>query len=135
MEKIENSFKELLTSLQAAKLYGAAHPITKNSVEKAYLSLRDALADKAELVVGIIGEELAFEKEIFFDLSKFLRQMILYLKDRGIERIAFNRALELDELYKFIEFLTLPREEIKGDPQEFLKLSGVRNISTGKVKA
>jgi putative nucleotidyltransferase with HDIG domain len=135
MEKIENSFKELLTSLQTAKLYGAAHPITKNSVEKAYLSLKDTLADKAELVVGIIGEELAFEKEIFFDLSRFLRQMIIYLKDRGIERIAFNRALELDELYKFIEFLTLSKEEIKGDPQEFLKLSGVKNIFIGKVKA
>ena len=135
MEKIESSFKELLASLQTAKLYGPTHPITKTSVEKAYLSLKDVLAEKAELVLGIVGEELAFEKEIFFDLSKFLRQMIIYLKDRGIERIAFNRALELDELYKFIEFLTLPKEEIKGDPQEFLKLSGVMNISIGKVKA
>ncbi len=135
MEKIENSFKELLASLQTAKLYGPAHPITRTSVEKAYFNLRNVLADKAELVIGIIGEELAFEKEIFFDLSKFLKQPILYLRDRGIERIAFNRGLGLDELYKFIEFLTLPKEEIKGDPQEFLKLSGVRNISIGKVKA
>jgi putative nucleotidyltransferase with HDIG domain len=135
MEKIENSFKELLASLQTAKLYGPTHPITKTSVEKAYLSLRDVLAEKAELVLGIIGDELAFEKEIFFDLSKFLRQMILYLKDRGIERIAFNRGLELEELYKFIEFLTLSKEETKGDPQELLKASGVRNIFIGKVKA
>jgi len=133
--KIEDSFKDLLASLQTAKLYGPDHPITRKSVEKAYLSLQEALTDKGELVIGIIGEELAFEKEIFFDLSKFLRQTILYLKDRGIERIAFNRALELDELNKFIEFLTLPKEAIKDDPAEFLKLTGVRNIAIGKVKA
>ncbi len=134
MEKIENSLKDLLTSLQTAKLYGARHPITEKSIEKAYSSLRDILSDRAELVIGIIGEELAFEKEIFFDLSNLLKQMVIHLKDRGIERIAFNRALELSELNKFIEFLTLPKEELKGELGESLKLAGVNNILIGKVK-
>ena len=92
-QKIEKAFKDLLTSLQTAKLYGPEHPITKDSIEKVYLSLQDVLAEREELVIGIIGEELAFEKEIFFDLSKLLKQMILYLKDRGIERISFNREI------------------------------------------
>ena len=133
-EKIENSFKELLTSLQTARLYGAGHPITKEAVGKAYLSLREILAERGELVIGIIGEELAFEKEIFFDLSKFLKEMIMHLKDRGVERIAFSRSLDLDELNKLIEFLTLPKEEIKGDASQIFLLSGVKNISIGKVK-
>jgi len=135
IEKIEESFKDLLASLQTAKLYGPGHSITKKSVEKAYLSLQDVLAVKGELVIGIIGEELVFEKEIFFDLSKFLKQMILYLKDRGVERIAISRALEQEELNKFIEFLTLPKEAMKGEPSESLRLAGVRNISIGKVRA
>ncbi|MFA4989656.1 MAG: HD domain-containing phosphohydrolase [Candidatus Omnitrophota bacterium] len=133
-EKIERSFKDLLTSLQTAKLYGLGHPITKKSIEKAYLSLQDVLADREELVVGIIGEELAFEKEIFFDLSKVLKQMIVYLKDRGIERISFSRDLEKEELYKFIGFLTRPKEEAKERPADFLALAGIRNITIGKVK-
>ncbi|MFA5149388.1 MAG: hypothetical protein WC433_00540, partial [Candidatus Omnitrophota bacterium] len=127
-EKIEKAFKDLLTSLQTAKLYGAEHPITKNSIEKAYLSLQDVLADREELVVGIIGEELAFEKEIFFDLSKVLKQMIVYLKDREIERISFGRDLEKEELYKFIGFLTRPKEETKGRSADLLALAGIRNI-------
>ena len=65
-QKIEKAFKDLLTSLQTAKLYGPEHPITKDSIEKVYLSLQDVLAEREELVIGIIGEELAFEKEIFF---------------------------------------------------------------------
>ncbi|MFH0855399.1 MAG: HD domain-containing phosphohydrolase [Candidatus Omnitrophota bacterium] len=133
-DNIGDCFKDFLTCLQMAKLYGASHPIVLKSAEKAYLSLQDVLADRPELVIGIIGEELAFEKEIFFDLSKFLNQMVVYLKGRGIERIAFSRGLGLGELNKFIEFLALSKEEIKGDPQESLALSGVRNISVGKVK-
>lgn len=132
--KIENSFRDLLASLQTAKLYGAAHPIAKKAIEKAYLSLQEALSERKELVVGIIGEELAFEKEIFFDLSKLLKQMIIYLKARGVERISFDRSLEKEELNKFIEFLVIPKEEIKGDPSELLFLAGVRNITVGKVK-
>lgn len=133
-EKIENSFRDFLTCLQTAKLYGANHPITLKSAEKAYSSLQDVLAEREGLVLGIIGEEIAFEKEIFFELSKFLNQMTKYLKDRGIERIEFRRGLELKELNKFIEFLTLPKEEIKGDPQDSWVLSGGRNISVGKIK-
>ncbi len=135
IEQIENSFRDLLTCLQTAKLYGASHPITKKSVEKAYLSLQDILIQKRELVIGIIGDELAFEKEIFFDLSKLLKQMIAYLKARGVERISFNYALEIEELSKFIAFLVMPKEEVKGDPAEFLSLMGVKNIAIGKVKA
>jgi len=135
IEKIETSLKDLLTSLQTAKLYGARHPITEKSIAKAYSSLRDVFTEKAELVIGIIGEELVFEKEVFFDLSNFLKQMVTHLKERGIERIAFNRALELSELSKFIEFLTLPKDELKGEPGELLKVTGVNNISIGKVKA
>ncbi|MDD2679736.1 MAG: HD domain-containing protein [Candidatus Omnitrophica bacterium] len=134
-QKIEQTFKDLLSSLQTAKLYGIGHPITKNAIDKAYLSLQDVLAEREELVVGIIGEELAFEKEIFFDLSRLLKQMVIYLKDREIERISFNRALENEELHKFINFLTLPKEEIRGGPAEFLLLAGVRNIAIGKVKS
>ncbi|MFA5096308.1 MAG: HD domain-containing phosphohydrolase [Candidatus Omnitrophota bacterium] len=133
IDRIENSFRELLTCLQTAKLYGPLHPITRKSIEKAHLALQEVLAEKGELVIGIIGEELAFEKEIFFDLSKFLKPMIVYLKERGAERIAFKSGVTPEDLGKFIEFLTLSKEEVKGDPAQLLKLSGVENISIGKV--
>jgi len=133
-EKIESSFKEFMTAYQAARLYGAGHALAKKAVEKAYLSLQDVLAERGELVIGIIGEELAFDKEIFFDLSNFLKPFIIELKNRGIERIAFSRALNSEELNKFVEFLVIPKEELKGDPANYLSLSGVKNISISKVK-
>jgi putative nucleotidyltransferase with HDIG domain len=132
--KIENFIRDLLASLQTAKLYDTSHPIFRKSVEKAFASLEEALEGNEELAIGIVGEELAFEKEIFFDLSKFVKQAILYLKSRGIERMVFYLGVEQDELAQFIAFLAAPKDEAQGDPQELLSLRGVRNIAVGKVR-
>jgi len=134
IEKINSFIKDFFNALQTVKLYGLGHPISVKATEKAFFDLQDIFTQREELVIGIIGEELAFEKEILFDLSKLLRPMILYLKSRGIERIAFNRSLRVGELVKFIEFLAVLKEEIKGELEDSLSESGIENISIGKVK-
>ncbi|MDD3345445.1 MAG: hypothetical protein PHO34_03300, partial [Candidatus Omnitrophica bacterium] len=100
MTKVEVSFKELLTCLQTAKMYGTSHPMFQKSLDKAYEAFEDAFSELNEIVIGIVGDELACGKEIFFDLGKLLRPAIIYLKERNIERLAFSRALSKDELGK-----------------------------------
>lgn len=131
---IETAFKDLLNCLQALKMYGQAHPMFTRSLDSAYEALEDVLSIRPELVIGIVGEELAFEKEILFDLGKFLRPSILYLKERNIERIAFLAGLSKEELGIFINFIARPKEELKGDLQEMLSVSGVEHIKVGKLK-
>jgi len=131
---VELAFKSLLTCLQAYKMYGLAHPMFIKSLDNACAAFTEVLAERREMVIGIVGEELAFEKEIFFDLGKFLRPAILYLKERNIERIAFLRGLSRDELRVFIEFIARPKEDFKGDIQELLKLAGIEQINLGKLK-
>ncbi|MBM3249940.1 MAG: HD domain-containing protein [Candidatus Omnitrophica bacterium] len=133
-EKIESAFRDLISALQVARLYPDWHPQFKKSVEKAYSSIREVLEEKKELVIGIVGEELAFEKEIFFDLSRNVRPAILYLKQRGIERIEILREFNQEELSEFISFLVAPKEELKKEAQEELALRGVKNISAGKIR-
>jgi putative nucleotidyltransferase with HDIG domain len=134
LAKIEVAFKELLTCLQTAKMYGRAHPMFQKSLEKAYAAFKEVLNDRAEIVIGIVGDELAFEKEIFFDLGKLLRPAILYLKERNIERLAFYRPLSQEELGKFVGLVSGPKEDFKADPQQLLALAGIENISIGKLK-
>jgi putative nucleotidyltransferase with HDIG domain len=135
LEKIENSFRDLISAIQIARLYSDWHPQFKRAIDKAYLSLKEVLKERQELVIGIIGEELAYQKEIFFELSKTTRPMILYLKARGIERIEFLQGLENEELNKFISFLITPKEEIKTDAQDYLSFLGIKNIVVGKIKS
>ena len=134
LAKIQTAFQELLTCLQTAKLYGTVHPMFQKSLDKAYAVFEDVLIDRQEMVIGIVGDELAFEKEIFFDLGRLLKPAILYLKERNIERLAFFRGLSREELGKFVGFIAGPKEEFKADPQQVLVLGGVRNISIGKLK-
>jgi putative nucleotidyltransferase with HDIG domain len=136
---IERVLKDLIVSLQAYRLYAREHALFKNALAKAYESLSSVLEEKAEFVVGIIGEELVCEKEIFFQLSSMAQPLVAALKARGIERIAFSRAVKKEELEKFIAFLSGPKEALpKGAPpkdaEEQLTLLGIRNIQAGKIK-
>jgi len=134
LEKIENCFRELIFCLQTTRLYPNWHPEFKKSIDKAYLSLDVILKDRETLVIGLIGEELAFEKEIFFELSKTARPAIVYLKDRGVEKIEFFRGLKKEELSQLITILTTPKEELQHEPEEELFLRGVKHIAVGKIK-
>jgi len=134
LTKIEIAFKELLTCLQSVKMYGQAHPMFQKSLDKAYAALEEAFEERQEIVIGIIGDELAWEKEIFFDLGKLLKQAILYLKERNIQRLLFRRGLSKDELGKFIGIINGPKEDFKTDPQQLLVFAGIKNINIGKLK-
>jgi putative nucleotidyltransferase with HDIG domain len=134
-ERIENALRGVISALQIAKLYGSQHLKSGKFLDKAFDALAQALEEKEELVFGIIGEELAYEKEILFELSKALKPSILYLKSRGVERIAFHRGLSRDELAGLISLLTAAKDEVKKSPQEYLRGLGVKNISVGKIMA
>jgi len=134
LANIEKAFKELLTCLQTAKMYGVVHPMFQKSLDRAYAAFEVVLAERQEMVIGIVGDELAFEKEILFDLGKLLRSAVLYLKERNIERLAFYRGLSKDELGKFVGLLAGPKEDFKTDPQLLVAHNGIKNISIGKLK-
>jgi len=131
--RIEDAFKELIFTLQMAKLYGSDHVKFDASVDKAYAQLENTLDNRNELIIGIVGEELAFEKEIFFELSNAIKPIIIYLKARGIEKITFFSGLQREELKKFIVFLAGPKEAVIREPQEYMDSLGVKNIRVGKI--
>jgi putative nucleotidyltransferase with HDIG domain len=131
LEKVEKALRSFISALQIAKLYGTGHLKCRKFFDAAYEDLRAVTDEHGDLVIGIIGDELAFEKEILFDLSKTVRPMIAYLQQRDIERISFLRNLDREELDKFIAFLMLSKE---GMQKEDNFLAGLRTISAGKLK-
>jgi len=135
MEKIEQFIKKLVTCLQIAKIYTSSHPKFSESLTTTYESLTEVLQEKPEFTVGIIGEEIAYEREIFFELSQKIKAAIGLLKKKGIERITFIKGMEKDDLSKFIEYLAIPETEDVQDPQKYITTIGVRNINVGKIKS
>ncbi len=133
IKKIENSFKDLIYSLHMARLYGITHQKFMASVDTVYNDLQDIFKEKEEIVIGIVGDELAFEKEIFFELSKIAKPIIGHLREIKIEKIAFLRAIEKEELRKFLIFIISHKGEQNKFPQECLESMGIHNITVSKI--
>lgn len=133
-EKIESFLKNLMSSWGAARVYNVEHKLFRESLDRTYDSLENVLSDKNEFVVGILGQELASGKNIFFELSKKITQPIEYLKKINIEKIAFYRGITKEELSKFISFLVAPEEKNRFSPQEHLLRYGIKNIEVNKIK-
>jgi putative nucleotidyltransferase with HDIG domain len=132
--KHKKALIHLFSAIQTGKLYSKDHPLFRKTIEKSYKSLKEALENKTEIVVGMVDQELACEEEIYFDLSRKLRSSIQYLLDRNIEKIFIHKALNLDELSEFIALLSSSKNELSKDSQKVLALCGIRNIKTGKIK-
>lgn len=134
-ERIELFLKNLMSSWGAARVYGTEHKLFIESLDAVCDSLTAELADKDELVIGILGQELASGENIFFELSKKTVQSVEHLKKINIEKITFHRGITKEELSKFISFLITPAEKIQSAPQEYLLTFGIRNIEVNKIKA
>jgi len=134
IEKVKKSILRLAGAIQAGKIYSEEHPMFLELTEKTYTILKEILNEKKEIVIGILNEELAWENEIFFDISKKIKPLVLYLQEKEIERIYFHQAMKKEELIKFISILTASKEETQIDIQKALALHGIKNIKTGKIR-
>ena len=133
-DKIKDSLTDLLSAVKVAKFYSIEHPQFKDFIGRAFNRLQEIFKEKSEIVIGIVDGELAFEHEIFFDVSEKLRPLLHFLQQRGIEKIAFHRDMEMEELSKFISFLTTRKKKGEKKAQELLDFLGVRNIKAGEIK-
>ena len=93
------------------------------------------MEENREIILGIIEGELAWEDEIYFELSQRLKSLVEFLQECGINRIVFRPGLRLEELSKFIAFLTRPGKKRALESQESDELQGLENIHVGKLRA
>ncbi len=124
-----------MNAIQAAKLYRDGHPKYKEFVASLYAKAQEILEAQKELTVGIVSGELAWEDEIFFNLSKRLASLIAFLEESRIARIVIQQGLRLDELSNFIIFLARTKNIDKVEEKEYFTLHGIQNIRAGRLRA
>ncbi len=134
-EKIDVLITHLARAIQIKNMYGEKHALTKNAVDHLGDHLNDILMDRPEITIGIIGDEIAFEKEPLFETSSRRQNFIDYLKTLGIKKISFMNGVQNSELMKFVNIITKkpetanPKQEIK---QRFYD-SNIRHIAIGEI--
>lgn len=134
-DKVKLCFLLLMNAIQAGKIYSEDHPKFREFIDRLFASLRELLEHRQELILGVVSGELAWEEEIFFELSQKLRTLVGFLEENRIERIVFSQGLQLEELRKFIVLLSRPRRSTQADEKELLSLEGFQNIRAGRLRA
>ena len=124
-----------MNAVQAGKLYTEGHPKSQEFINRLYEILTDILSTRKEFVLGIVDSELAWEDEIFFELSNKLRGLINFLEESHIQRVVFQQGLREDELSSFINFLARTKRQDQIDEKEYFSLHGIQNIRAGRLKS
>ena len=100
-EKVENFVLKVVSAFNTREMYGAGHKLTGEAVGELYGILSDILVDKESFTIGIVGDEIAFEKEPFYEVSKSVKPFIGRLKSAKAEKFSFSRGVTKDELEEF----------------------------------
>lgn len=132
-ENIEKFLGKFLSLLPMAKIYTCQHQRFKANLQEAYELLIEILRDNEELSMGIVGQEVAYENEIFFDLSRNIKGVIWDLKNKGLERMTFYRGISQQEFSLFLDYLTKSAKE-SVNIDVYLRDNNISNISAGKIK-
>jgi HD-GYP domain-containing protein (c-di-GMP phosphodiesterase class II) len=134
-DKVKNVFILLLNAVHAGKLYTEEHPLFQDFVAKLFTQLQDLFGQRREIVLGIVDGELAWEKEIFFDLSQKPGSLRGFLEERRIERIVFHQGLNPEELGRFIAHVSRMKKAESADSREDFVIEGVQNIRLSRLRA
>ncbi|MCX7927761.1 MAG: HD domain-containing protein [Candidatus Omnitrophica bacterium] len=133
VEKAEKVLRAFMTSLQLTTLYGLEHPKIKGTIESCIQAFDELWQQQQEIVFGIIGDEIACDKDILFEFSKTVQPIVKFLKKRNIERILFRKGLNRDDLYTFLELLVAHNEKEIPDIQKALSAKKVQTIEAGRI--
>ncbi len=127
--------RELQSTLQTHTIYGGEHALTKQAVEKLYAKLSQVLENRREVTIGIIGTEIAFEKEPLYDVSRYAANLIAHYKELSIEKISFESGVTLEECTAFVRLCASPAQTIlqSGGIEKAAGELGVMRVVFGKI--
>ncbi|MFA5147006.1 MAG: HD domain-containing phosphohydrolase [Candidatus Omnitrophota bacterium] len=127
----------LMSAIQIRNIYGKEHNLTKDSITALYSKLNDALSERSEITIGVIGDEIAFEKEPFYEISRNIGNFISRLKKMKIEKISFLKGVTRAELTDFLDLLSenARAAEKDGGAAKALESRGITGIIIGTIGA
>ncbi len=134
-KKIERLIRVLASAIHVRTLYGQDHKITKQTIDAFHSTLQDIFQDHKEITIGVIGDEIAFEEEPFYEMSKQMTGFIDQLKKLKAEKLSFSRGIEKDEISSFVEILSQKAENYEDEKllAEAFYSAKIRNIVFGKI--
>ncbi|HNX81314.1 MAG TPA: HD domain-containing protein [Candidatus Omnitrophota bacterium] len=132
---LEQFIRELQSTLQTRMIYGPTHHLTKEAIDKVYAKLLLVLEGRQEITLGIIGTEIAFEKEPLYEVSRNASNLVAHFKELTIEKISFEAGISVDECAAFVALCASTAKEIvqSGGIEKTAAVSGLTHVVFGKI--
>lgn len=104
---------ELNISRRSVSLYPKEHPITRESLKRAYELLSKLFELRPDITLGIAKDTLVVDEYTLDKRNPVFKEFGLSLHERGIAAVGFQSGLTIDELYVFHELIT-SKDELQG---------------------
>lgn len=140
LRSADEFMRRLAGALRGAQLYAPAHPLVQRGFESLQESLGQLLLDQPSIAIGILGQEVIVGDTPLPRAAESMGEMIRRLKSLGIERIAFDRGVTLDELTTLALTIAHPERRpgqsgpgvLPSDPLG--ALAGLAHIRVGRIQ-
>lgn len=134
-DQVEDFIRYLARATQISRNYGKKHRMTLGALNDLYETLDTILFDRDNIVVGVIGDEIAFEKEPLFKLSRTNESFIQLLKKLGIEKLQFSLEIKKYEIEEFVNALAghITFSGFTKDIQSYLLTKNVKHIQVERI--
>jgi len=132
--------RRLAGALRGAQLYAPTHPLVQRGFEGLQESLGLLLVDQPTVAIGILGQEVIVGETPLPRAAESMGEMIRRLRSLGIERIAFDRGVTLEELSTLALTIAHPERRpghsspgvLPSDPLG--ALAGLPHIRVGRIQ-
>jgi putative nucleotidyltransferase with HDIG domain len=132
--------RRLAAALRAGQLYAPSHPLVQRAFDSLNEALQQILTDQETVAIGIIGQEIIVGDVPLPRAAESMGEMIRRLKSLGIERIAFDRGVTLDEVQTLALTIAHP-ERLPGQsapgiepPDPFGAFNSLPHIRVGRIQ-
>jgi putative nucleotidyltransferase with HDIG domain len=122
--------RRLTASLRSAQLYSKGHPIIGRNLESLSAAIQLLHSLEPTIVIGFVGDEVIVD-DMPMARAESLGPAATRLRQGGVERIAIDRGVTIDEMSAFIDAVGM-LEPRTGDEDEEL-LPAFPHIRVGRV--
>ncbi len=132
--------RRLAGALRGAQLYSPSHPVVRQALEALTTAVGPLLEEQPTFAVGILDQELIVADIPLPRAAESMGETIRRLKSLGIERIAFDRGVDAEELATLVLTIAHP-ERRPGQAttgaeaaQPFDTLAALPHIRVGRIQ-
>ncbi|HXX54006.1 MAG TPA: hypothetical protein VEI28_05490, partial [Thermodesulfovibrionales bacterium] len=125
---LSDAIKELNISKRNVALYSRDHPLTKESIGKAFGFLQKLFGSKGNIALGIAKDTIMLDGAVMDKKNPALKEFAMSLHSKGIAAITLCTSLTIEELCIFHELMTEKDTPVGSALLELAEKKGLKDI-------